>query len=149
MLPLNHQIKKVWSSKNILCRIPTLLFIVEMGESILKTMLEKSKITKILNSEENQIGKSLITWQNNMTKHIKNEWTRTVIFLTWYRHYEHFIVYVYFPIVFEFNLSKCPVISKWWFNQTQFIDINQNLNQKHIRKFKPYMLTNLASLCQR
>ena len=39
----------------------------------------KSKITKILNSEENPIGKSIITWQNQMTKHIKNEWTRTVI----------------------------------------------------------------------
>ena len=31
----------------------------------------KRKITKILNSEENSIGKSLITWQNQMTKHIK------------------------------------------------------------------------------
>ena len=31
----------------------------------------KSKITKILNLEENQIGKSIITWQNQMTKHIK------------------------------------------------------------------------------
>ena len=31
----------------------------------------KSKITKILNSEENSFGKSLITWQNQMTKHIK------------------------------------------------------------------------------
>ena len=31
----------------------------------------KSKITKILNSEENSIGNSLITWQNQMTKHIK------------------------------------------------------------------------------
>ena len=44
-------------------------------------MRKKSKITKILNSEENQTGKSLIIWQNQMTKHIKNEWTRTVIFL--------------------------------------------------------------------
>ena len=40
----------------------------------------KSKITKILNSEENQFGKSIITWQNQITKRIKNEWTRTVIF---------------------------------------------------------------------
>ena len=28
----------------------------------------KSKITKILNSEENQFGKSIITWQNQITK---------------------------------------------------------------------------------
>ena len=48
----------------------------------------KSKITKILNSEENQFGKSIITWQNQKTKRIKNEWTRTVIFLTWYRHFQ-------------------------------------------------------------
>ena len=48
----------------------------------------KSKITKILNSEENQFGKSIITWQNQITKRIKNEWTRTVIFLTWYRHFQ-------------------------------------------------------------
>ena len=33
--------------------------------------MEKSKIAKKLNSEENSIGKSLITWQNQMTKHIK------------------------------------------------------------------------------
>ena len=44
----------------------------------------KSKITKILNLEENLIRKSINTWQNQITKHIKNEWTRTVIFLTWY-----------------------------------------------------------------
>ena len=50
--------------------------------------LEKSKITKKLNSEENQFGKSIITWQNQITKRIKNEWTRTVIFLTWYRHFQ-------------------------------------------------------------
>ena len=50
--------------------------------------LGKSKITKILNSEENQFGKSIITWQNQRTKRIKNEWTRTVIFLTWYRHFQ-------------------------------------------------------------
>ena len=36
-----------------------------------QVMLKKSKMTKILNSEENSIGKSLITWQNQMTKHIK------------------------------------------------------------------------------
>ena len=48
----------------------------------------KSKITKILNLEENQFGKSIITWQNQITKRIKNEWTRTVIFLTWYRHFQ-------------------------------------------------------------
>ena len=35
----------------------------------------KSKITKILNSEENQFGKSIITWQNQITIRIKNEWT--------------------------------------------------------------------------
>ena len=46
---------------------------------------EKSKITNILNLEENQFGKSIITWQNQITKRIKNEWTRTVIFLTWCR----------------------------------------------------------------
>ena len=32
---------------------------------------EKGKSPKILNSEENWIGKSLIKWQNQMTKHIK------------------------------------------------------------------------------
>ena len=31
----------------------------------------KSRITKILNPEENSIVKSLIKWQNQMTKHIK------------------------------------------------------------------------------
>ena len=51
--------------------------------NILVNLFAKSKITKILNLEEIQIGKSLITWQNQMTKHIKNEWTTTVIFLTW------------------------------------------------------------------
>ena len=35
----------------------------------------RSKITKILNSEENQFGKSIITWQNQIIKRIKNEWT--------------------------------------------------------------------------
>ena len=35
--------------------------------------MEKSKITKILNSEENPIGKFIITWQIKMTKQIKNE----------------------------------------------------------------------------
>ena len=30
--------------------------------------MEKSKITKILNSEENQFGKSIITWQNQKNK---------------------------------------------------------------------------------
>ena len=34
-------------------------------------VLIKSKITKILNSEENSIGKSLITWQNQRIKRIK------------------------------------------------------------------------------
>ena len=52
------------------------------------TNAKKSKFTKILNSDENSIGKSLITWQNQMTKHIKNEWTTTVIFLTWNRHFQ-------------------------------------------------------------
>ena len=45
-------------------------------------VLEKNKITKILNSEENQFGKSIITWQNQITKPIKNEWTRGVGSLT-------------------------------------------------------------------
>ena len=31
----------------------------------------KSKITKILNLEENQFGKSIITWQSQKTKRIK------------------------------------------------------------------------------
>ena len=48
---------------------------------------KKSKITKILNSEENPIGKFKSTWLNQMTK-IKNEWTRTVIFLTWHMHFQ-------------------------------------------------------------
>ena len=65
----------------------------------------KSKITKILNSEENLIGKSIITWQTQMTKHIKNEWTRTVIFLTWYRQ------------------IKCE---KWWI-KPGFIALNLSL----------------------
>ena len=34
---------------------------------------------KVLNLEENLIGKSIITWQNQITKHLKNEWTRTVL----------------------------------------------------------------------
>ena len=51
-------------------------------------LFEKSIITKILNSEENLIGKPIITWQKQMKKHIKNEWTRTVIFLTAYRHFQ-------------------------------------------------------------
>ena len=50
--------------------------------------VRKCKITKILNSEENLIGKSIITCPNQMAKHIKNEWTRTVIFLTRYRHFQ-------------------------------------------------------------
>ena len=33
--------------------------------------LKKNKITKILNLEENQFGKSIITWQNQITKRIK------------------------------------------------------------------------------
>ena len=53
------------------------------NQSIFFYKVGKSKITKILNSEENQFGKSIITWQNQITKRIKNEWTRTVIFLTW------------------------------------------------------------------
>ena len=36
---------------------------------------KKSKITKKLNLEENQFGKSIITWQNQITKRIQNELT--------------------------------------------------------------------------
>ena len=35
------------------------------------TCYEKSKITKILNLEENQFGKSIITWQNQIKTHQK------------------------------------------------------------------------------
>ena len=42
---------------------------------------KKSKITKILNLQENLIRKSIITWQNQITKHIKNEWARAVIYV--------------------------------------------------------------------
>ena len=47
----------------------------------------KNKISKILNPEENSVGKSLITWQNQKTKYIK-QWTTAVIFLTWYSHFQ-------------------------------------------------------------
>ena len=49
---------------------------------------EKSKITKIRILEESQFKKSIITCQNQITKLIKNKWSRTVIFLTWYMHFQ-------------------------------------------------------------
>ena len=57
-------------------------------DTVNKMKIGKSKITKILNSEENPIGMSLFPWQNQMTKHIKNELTRTVISLTSHRHFQ-------------------------------------------------------------
>ena len=62
----------------------------------------KSKITKILNSEENPIGKSIITWQHQMTKHIKNEWStyiRTCKIYTFFLQYQFIIEIVYIYLV--------------------------------------------------
>ena len=50
-------------------------FETHIENSLLVWNVEKSKITKILNLEEDQLGKSIITWQNQITKRIKNEWT--------------------------------------------------------------------------
>ena len=50
-----------------------------VNESLCHHKKKKSKITKILNLEENQFGKSIITWQNQITKRIKNEWTSEII----------------------------------------------------------------------
>ena len=71
--------------------------------------IEKSRITKILNLEENQFGKSIITWKNQITKRIKNEWTRTVLFLTWHRNELHVL----------YNNGNIPdlvhnILRKWW-----------------------------------
>ena len=55
------------------------------------SLIEKSKITKILNSGKNskrKVGKSLIKLQNQKLKHCSNECITAVIFLT----YRHFLI---------------------------------------------------------
>ena len=76
-----YGIKKIWIQNIcfVICMTIIYLFhqirdqnILELKWSFPKVFpLIKSKITKILNSEENSIWKSLITCQNQMTKHIK------------------------------------------------------------------------------
>ena len=73
----------------------------------------KGKITKILNLEENQFGKSIITWQNQITKRIKNEWTRTFRF-QFSSVFGIFVIYSHFipNICFNLNYPFRPIVVK-------------------------------------
>ena len=63
---LNVQLSPSNRSSNILFKFLQFVFVVYSCSNI-----ETSKITKILNSEDIQNGKSPIKWQNQMIKHIK------------------------------------------------------------------------------
>ena len=69
----NEEMIYVSTTKNKTYSMSSMLMIVCL--SILawfSSFIVKSKITKILNLKENLFGKSIITWQNQITKRIKN-----------------------------------------------------------------------------